>query len=672
MLQEFHWLRPFWLLAMLPLVLLCWLLWQQRKSTSGWSYWIAERWQSLLLSSGVSKHSRLAFIGLGLAWIFACLALAGPSWQRLPQAVFQAGKPLVLVADLSPSMAATDIAPSRLARLRYKLTDIIKARSDGVTALVVYAGDAHVLAPLSDDSKTLLALLPGLDPKVMPLLGSNVEEAVQLASSLLKQAGFASGEILLLTDGVTRTAAEQLSTQLADSPYPLSILGIGSAEGAPIPTEQGFVKDAQGNIVLAKLEGQRLANLAANTGGSYRQMSLDNGDIQALLKRLEGSAEQSQSVERDYDDWQDAGPWLVLLLLPVAALAFRRGWLLVWLLVPMITSWPTPSYALEWQDLWQTRDQRAQQAFAEGDHATASELFDNPDWRASALYRQGQYQQAAELFGQQQTASGYYNQGNALAKAGELEKAVQAYDSALDLQPELADAKANRQLVKQLLEQQQQQPDQENSQQGDSQQGDPQQGDSQQSDSQQGDSQQGDSQQGDSQQGESQQGESQQGESQQGESQQGESQQGESQQGDSQQGDSQQEESQQEESQQEESQQGDSQQGASQQGNSQQGESQQGESQQGLTEQQTQALAEQLEQQLQQAGQSEQSQGNSAVASSDLPTEQSEQQQQLERWLGQLPEDPSGLLRNKFRYELEKKRRAYQRGQWQPNKEQRW
>ena len=208
-----------------------------------------------------------------------------------------------------------------------------------MTALVVYAGDSHVLAPLSDDRQTLLALLPGLSPQIMPIPGSHTEEAVALALDLFKQDNRRQGSIVLMTDGVTAQAARGVNELFVSLPVgtdvSLSVMGIGTAEGAPIPLTEGFAKDAAGKIVVARLDAQRLGKLAADNGGIYTAMQLDNSDTDALINAAVGllpgnvsdrEDEPSQAAEQTFDQWQEAGSWLVLLLLPIAALAFR-AWL---------------------------------------------------------------------------------------------------------------------------------------------------------------------------------------------------------------------------------------------------------------------------------------------------------------------------------------------------------
>ncbi|WP_261844360.1 VWA domain-containing protein [Aliamphritea ceti] len=657
MLAEFHFIRPLWLLLLPVIPALLFGLWQIQSARVSWQTLIAPGLRDYLIDGQSGRLSTRVFVALGIGWLLGILALAGPAWERLPQPVYQTGDAMVIVMDLSPSMMARDVAPSRLERMRYKLTDLIKARDEGMTALVVYAGDSHVLAPLSDDQQTLLALLPGLSPAIMPIQGSHTEEAVALALELLRQDKRQQGSLVLLTDGVTAQAASaigQLFNELpAGTDFTLSVMGIGTAEGAPIPLAEGFAKDAAGKIVVARLDAGRLSKLATDTGGIYTPMRLDNSDIEGLITAAsdflptDTDDSHTKALEQTFDQWQEAGSWLVLLMLPLAALAFRRGWLLTVLFVlalPVAQS--PPVYAAEvaedkvgsrWQSLWQTQDQQAAEALTQGDNATAAELFQHPDWQATARYRNGDFTAAAEQFAAAGDAEGLYNSGNALAKAGKLNEALDAYKQVLEQQPQHEDAQANKDLIEELIKQQQNQQSQ-----------------SQQSDSQQDQSQQDKSPEDQNKQGQNQQDQNQQGQNQQDQNQQGQNQQDQNQQGQSESDNSESEQSQSEQSQQDQAEQ----------------------LRQQLEQQQQEALDKQQAQAEQQADSAEEGsqdeQQSAAQQVTQSQPEQTDEEAALQKWLGQLPEDPTGLLRNKFDYEYQKKRQAYQNGDWQPAQEQRW
>ncbi|OMH33679.1 VWA domain-containing protein [Motiliproteus sp. MSK22-1] len=444
MIEQFHFLRPLWLAALLPVCVLVWGLW----SAGNKSQW-ADLIKPELLSHLLDKHqvvsSRWPLAGVFAVWVIATIALAGPAWEKLPQPLYKKQSAVVLILDLSPSMLAQDMKPARIVHARHRLIDLLKSRQEGVAGLVVYAGDAHVLAPLSSDRETLLALIPSLDPSLMPVRGSRAEDAVATAMKLLTDAGHNNGDLVLITDGVAANARYEIQQKLAASNFRLSILGVGTSEGAPVPLSDGsYAKDRSGNIHLARLNSLELQQLATNLNGLYQDLKTDGSDTELLLQFLDQSdallpsSDNNQLIEREFDLWNDAGSWLVLLLLPLVLLSHRRGWLLVVLIVPLVN--PQPVYAFEWQDLWKNKNQQAIEAFEKGEHARAAELFDLPEWKGSAQYKSGDYQQAAESFAADKSADSWFNRGNALAKAGQLEEAVSAFEQALKVDPQMEDA----------------------------------------------------------------------------------------------------------------------------------------------------------------------------------------------------------------------------------------
>jgi Ca-activated chloride channel family protein len=358
------------------------------------------------------------------------------------------------------SMDAADIKPSRLTRARYKIADILKQRKDGQTALLVYAGDAFTVTPLTDDTDTIASQLEALNTNIMPSQGSNTSMVLEKALELFKQAGLQKGQLLLVTDGVD--VDETLSTVKSLGDYQLSILGVGTTEGAPIALpDGGFLKDSQGDIVVTRLNADELAKLAQAGHGIFQPITADDSDIDTLLATLDKPVRQQSAEKKEglLDQWQDMGPWMLLLVLPLAALTFRKG-LLCWALL-LLLPLPKNSHALDWQDLWQTKDQRAQQAFQQGDYEKAAQLFESPDWKGAAQYKAGQYGEALNsLSNAGNTADSFYNQGNALAKTGQLAEALKAYEQALKMNPNDKDAQYNKEIVEKALEKQKQQQDQ--------------------------------------------------------------------------------------------------------------------------------------------------------------------------------------------------------------------
>ncbi len=451
--HQFHFLRPPALALLLPLALLLWYLLRRRGSSRGWESVCDPALLPHVLIGERSAGERRSLWPVALAGVLATLALAGPTWSRLPQPVFSSTQALVIALDLSRSMNATDVAPSRIERARFKIADLLRLRREGQTALVVYAGDAFTVAPLTDDAATLLSQLPALTPAIMPVPGNHAAAALARARELLRQAGLGRGDVLLITDETEGDAAIQAAAALRGDGYRVSVLGVGTDQGAPIPLPDGsFLKDDNGEIVIPALEDAPLRQLASAGSGIYRRLAVDDADIDALTALLDQrpSNAETQATELQADIWRDQGPWLVLALLPLAALAFRRG--LVLALILTVLPVPRPAQAMEWTDLWLRADQQGKQALDEGDAARAAELFQDPRWRGAAKYQAGDFKGALEALEKHTDADDLYNRGNALARMGQYQEAVAAYDQSLALRPDHADAKFNRELVRKQLQ----------------------------------------------------------------------------------------------------------------------------------------------------------------------------------------------------------------------------
>ncbi|MCX7089439.1 MAG: VWA domain-containing protein [Methylococcales bacterium] len=457
-LADLHFIRPYWLVALLPAAVFCIALFRRHQSMGLWSDVCDAALLPFILQQKSAKQSRVPLLSGAIAAFLTIIALAGPTWERLPSPVFRNDSALVIVLDLSLSMNAADITPSRLIRARYKIADILKRRKDGQTALLVYAGDAFTVTPLTNDTETIDSQLSALTTEIMPSQGNDTALALQKAVDLFKQAGLPKGQILLVTDGVEVDKALPVLRQNAS--YTLSVLAVGTADGGPIKAAEGdFVKDSNGNIVIPKLNTQELATLADAGKGLFMTLRDDNEDIDRLSGFFEQAVVQQNADTNEVllQQWAEKGPWLLLGIIPLAALSFRKGLLSVALL--LLLPLPKNSYAYEWQDLWQTKDQQAQQAFQQQDFAKAAEQFKNPDWQAAAEYKAGNYQKAADSLKNAQSADDFYNQGNALAQAGQLPEAIKAYEQALKLNPNDADTKANKELVEKELKKQQEQKD---------------------------------------------------------------------------------------------------------------------------------------------------------------------------------------------------------------------
>ena len=450
-----HWFRPEWL-AVLPLLgWLLWKLWHRQKRAGRWQMILPVAFQRVLLSGGNGRDSKLPWIVLGLGWLLAALALMGPSWQRVEQATQKPADPLVVMLQLTPEMLATDSSPTRLEQARRKVYDLLQNRSDAQTAVIVYAGSAHTLVPLSDDLATSRNLLEALRPSIMPQPGHRADLAVGKALQLLDQGALGQGRLLLIGSSLSAQEREGIRSRLGSDAPPLLMLGIGTRDGAPVVDENGqLLKDDQGAILLPRLDSPDLRSFLLDIGGRYRQARLDDNDLRGLGLLDDALHLRADGQTQRLDTWADQGYWLLLPLLLLAACAGRRGWLFC---LPLLFLLPQPSYAFSFTDLWLRPDQQGQRLLEQKKPLQAVQHFEDPMWQGMALYQAGDYAAAAERFAEVNSASAHYNRGNALAMAGELEAAIDAYEQALERQPELQAAAQNKALIEQLLEEQHEQ-----------------------------------------------------------------------------------------------------------------------------------------------------------------------------------------------------------------------
>ncbi|MCQ4301370.1 VWA domain-containing protein [Pseudomonas songnenensis] len=452
-----HLLRPYWLLILPLLIWLLWRLWHRQLQIGRWQRLLPEVFHAALLTRGRLRHSRLPWLVLGLAWLLAVIALLGPSWQRFEQPSVKRSDPLVVLMELTPSMLAGDVPPTRLQQAKRKLLDLLEKRQDVQTAMVVFAGSAHTVVPLSDDLATTRNLLDALHPALMPEPGQRADLAVAKGLALLEQAGLGRGRMLLIGSSLDEHERGAIKALMQGRDERLLILGVGTEQGAPIAGENGsFLKDDQGAILIPRLDNARLQRLATELGGRYQQARLGDDDLAALgLLDQTGTLQHDEELTR-LEAWLDQGHWLLVPLLLLAALAGRRGWLFC---LPLLLLQPQAASAFEMDDLWLRRDQQGQRLLEAQQPAEAAERFVDRRWRATARYQAGDYAGAAELFAEGNTAADHYNRGNALARSEALEAAIEAYEQALELQPDLQEAQRNKALVEELLRRRQEQPE---------------------------------------------------------------------------------------------------------------------------------------------------------------------------------------------------------------------
>ena len=454
--DNFHFLRPWWLVLLVLLVPLFFALRRQQNLGGAWAKVCDVNLLPALLVKGAGK-SYNALAGLLIfAFALAVIAMAGPTWQKLPQVSVAGGGNTVFVLDMGLNMGANDVNPSRLDRAKFKLYDMLGKIGGDQAALILFDNESYVASPLSEDLSVIANIIPTLEMNVMPgngesALGKGIDEAVRL----LDNAKLGNGRIILLTGaGESEVAKANLAVQKAAAKgNVVSVLALGSETGAPVPNEKGgFYTDAQGKTALFKTDLVGLERLAKRGKGGFSLFTANEADIDAVMVSLLALDTSFKDVNLTADTWQDMGIYLLFIVLPIVLFAFKRGFIAVFILV-LFNPWE--ARAGWWQDLWFTPNQQAEKNLQKGEYSEAAQKFKDTSWKGYAHYKAQEYSDAAEAFMAKDDAESLYNLGNALAFSGDISGAIEAYEKAIAINDKHEDAIFNRDYLKKMQQQQQ-------------------------------------------------------------------------------------------------------------------------------------------------------------------------------------------------------------------------
>ncbi len=453
MIGDFHFLRPLWLLGVPAGLLLVWIVTIREDVRRRWRDTIAPHLLDHLIVQprGRLRFRPVHFTAAGI--IIGAVAAAGPAWERERPPFVEDKAPLAIALDLSKTMDAGDVTPSRLERAKLKIRDLLARRSGARTAIFVYAGSPHMVLPLTDDAALIGTYLDALATNLMPVPGKNTVKALQAVDTGLAREDV-PGTILFMTDGVESAAVDAFASHAGA--HQILVLGVGTEEGGPVKTgADTFLTDAAGRRVFTRLDVASLKALHDRAGVPVATVTMDDADVDWIERRIQTHLQQKQS---DLDTrWNDEGWWLTIPVVLFGAFWFRRGWTIRWVaglaFAAATFGAPVPAHAADWRfaDLWLTADQQGRYYFEHGDYLTAAERFHDPMWKGVAFYRAGKYEDAFEAFARVDSAESDFNQGNALARLGRFPAAVASYREALKRRPDWPEAKANLALVLKLI-----------------------------------------------------------------------------------------------------------------------------------------------------------------------------------------------------------------------------
>ena len=304
-LSSFHFLRPGWLWLLPVAGVLIWLITRRGDAQRTWRNIIAPQLLEALLVKG-GQSGRLRPVPV-LATVFAVsiVALAGPAWRHEPSPFTEDKAALVIALKVTPSMLTSDLQPSRLERSVYKIRDVLARRPGTRTALIAYAGSAHLVMPLTRDAEIINSFARELRPELMPREGDDPAAALALARRQLQEAK-QSGSVLLIADGVAATEATQIAQQRKSDATRLVLLGA-----------VGFDTESP--------EHRELKQAASTLGAALEFISPDDRDATAITAQVERSLSSVADAEGG-TRWRDEGYWLTPLLCVLALFWFRPGW----------------------------------------------------------------------------------------------------------------------------------------------------------------------------------------------------------------------------------------------------------------------------------------------------------------------------------------------------------
>ncbi|WP_250516719.1 VWA domain-containing protein [Caballeronia sp. INDeC2] len=455
-LTAFHFLRPLWLLLLIPAVLLPFVWLRRNDMRARWRSIIAPHLLEHLIVGDTKRrriqpvHALSALIALG------AISVAGPTWEQERPPFDQDKAPLVVVLELARSMDASDIAPTRIERAKQKVLDLAAARKGARTGLVVFASSAHLVVPPTEDPAMLELYVPALAPELMPRDGRNAAAGLAIAEHML-QKDEAAGTIVFMSDGFDESRSDAFLRIAKASKHQLLWLAVGTENGGPVRKSNGEIAlDDAGHPVIGTFDAAAIRKITQAASIPLASIRPDDDDIEWVQRRAQvylEAAQESKIVPR----WKETGYWLVLPILLLALYGFRRGWTVKWLPVVLIalatTGVPKNAHAasFEWLDLFATHDQQGRWSFEHGDYKRAAQRFDDPMWKGRAQYLAGDYADALETFSRMNTAQAYFYIGNTLAHLNDYEGAVKAYDNALAIRADFAAASANRDLMRKLI-----------------------------------------------------------------------------------------------------------------------------------------------------------------------------------------------------------------------------
>lgn len=445
--EEFHFLRPLllWLLVPVAVAFVVGVL--SVRQDVKWKKVIAPHLRDYVIKKGSERVKLMMHLAGFIALTVGVLALSGPTWKTRTLPGQDLETPFIILLDMSQSMLATDLQPTRLDRAKFKLSDLMNFNPRARIALIGYAGTPHVIVPLTKDYDIIDSHLEGLKPDIMPFPGTDLAAALALADTVMSITD-APGKVLIVTDEIESSEFELLQSYTASSDNRIMVLPMNTDGGAAVPDRNGRdQKDATGNVVYSSLNRSSLTQIESLENVSVHQLTLDDSDVEAISKEVEMNLIFTDKPTEEKEDWLDAGLVLVIPMIALMLFWFRRGWVLYGIMILGISSCTQSS---QFADLWFTKDYQGQRAMDAGNYEAAAELYEDPMHKGVAYFKAGDYTEAIKAFNQDTTSYGALNLGLAYLRNGDTLAAMLALNQAVVLDPENQQAQRIQQQIGQL------------------------------------------------------------------------------------------------------------------------------------------------------------------------------------------------------------------------------
>lgn len=428
--DDFHFLRPLWLLLLLLPVVGYKHFFAKLKTSSAWVGVCDENLLNYLLVKGSSKQrSLISYLGI-IAFIASVIAIAGPTWQKKEVPAYAPENPVMILLNLSSDMEQKDVSPNRLMRAEYNIKDMIEQLGNTQVGLIVYTNEPYLITPFTEDGKIISNLLQAVDTDIMPENGDRLNRAIDLAVEKMKNAEYFKGDIVIFAADVGQdfNSALKSAQAAAKSGYNVNVFEISSTSG------------------------EKLRMIAEQGEGIYVSSNSNNQAVSRMVNQIRGQQSEDLKLSQNQQEmWLDYGYYLVIIPLLCCLYFFRRGILVVVFI--LLTS--NSAFA----GFFLNDNQEAMKAFSSQDYVTAADKFKDSSWKAAAFYRMGYYDKAYKYYSEKNDPESLYNQGNALAKSGKTEEAIAKYEEVLKVVPEHEDAKFNLEYLKQNQQNQEQNQD---------------------------------------------------------------------------------------------------------------------------------------------------------------------------------------------------------------------